>query len=289
MKSTKKSGAPRATGSAVISFGMVSIPVKLYTSTKDESVRFNMINPATHNRCKQKIVDAVTEEEVNRNETLKGFEYQKDNIVTFTKEELEKLSASQDKMVEITEFVNSDDIDPVYFSKSYYLGADKGGDKPYALLTEVMRRTGRVAIGRWYTRGQGRLVLLAPYGEGLILHQLWYANEVRGCEHIAPEATVSEQEIALAEKLVATLASDEFDATKYRDEYGDRVRESAELKAAGGEIATPQVENKTNVTDLFAALNASLDKVETKETKATKKKAAKKTARKRSTKKKASS
>src|SRR3989304_2130269 len=169
---------PRATASGTVSFGLVSIPCKFYTACSSESVQFKMITPKG-NKVKQKIFDAVTDEEVERNACLKGYEHVKDQFVTFTSEELEALESERNNLIDINEFVPLASVDLLAVEKSYYLGADKGGDKGYLLLAKTLETTGKVAVGRWDARGKEQLVILRPYNGGLLLHQMFYTNEVR--------------------------------------------------------------------------------------------------------------
>src|SRR6266566_5079652 len=183
--------AARAIGTGTISFGLVSIPVKLYTATASEAVSFNLIHSKCKDKIKQQIFCPTDNELVERNDLVKGFEYQKNQYVLFTEEELDALEAAKTNSLEILEFVPASTVDWIYISKTYYLGPDKGGDKAYRLLSEAMERTEKIAVGRYWTRGKEQLVLLRPYKQGLMLHYAYYANEVRSFEEVDTGATVT--------------------------------------------------------------------------------------------------
>ncbi len=253
--------AARAIVSGTISFGLVAIPVKLYTAASSEQVRFNMLHTKCGSRLKQQFVCPVDNEVVDRENTVKGYEYSRGQFVRFTEQELKALEADRTNSLEITEFVPLSSVDFVQVEKSYYLGPDKGGDKPYQLLAECMTKQGVVAVGRWAARGKEQLVLIRPYGkDGLVLHQLYYSGEVREFAEIDTGArfSFSEVERDLAEKLIAELTSERFDPTKYHDSYEDRVREAVEKKVAGQEITLAPEAPRAQIIDLFEALKKSL-------------------------------
>src|SRR5690606_38983322 len=174
----------RAISSGTISFGLVSIPVKLFTATSSQQVRFNMLHAETKSRVKQQYILPGSGEVVDRKSLVKGYEYARGQFVVFSEEDLQKLEAEKSSSIDIVEFVPLDSVDLVQVEKTYYLGPDKGGDKAYRLLSESMRETGKVAVGRWAARGKEQLVLIRPYRDGLILHQMFYANEVRAFDEV---------------------------------------------------------------------------------------------------------
>jgi DNA end-binding protein Ku len=174
----------RATSSGTISFGLVSIPVKVYTATRSKSVSFNMLHAKDRSRLKQQYVCATCGEKVERDATVRGYEYARDQYVVLTEEELKALESKSDKAIEIEEFLPIEKVDPIYFERSQLLGPDKGGQKAYRLLNEAMVTMGRVAIGRYRTRGREQLVLIRPRGRGLVLHGLFYADEVASFEDV---------------------------------------------------------------------------------------------------------
>jgi DNA end-binding protein Ku len=252
--------AARAISSATISFGLVSIPVKLYTTTESSGqISFNML----HNcgtRVKQQYWCPQDEKVVSREEIVKGYEFGKGKYVTFTNEELKALEAEASELIEIKEFLPLAQVDPLHFERAYYLGPDKGGDKPYALLSAAMERTGRCAIASWSARGKQYLVLLRPFQRGLILEQLRYADELRKFEDVQrSEAAVSDAELALAEKLIEQIAVDEFQPEKYEDAVKKRLADVIAQKVEGQEITFAEApEPQGKIIDLMDALRASL-------------------------------
>ena len=251
----------RAIASGTISFGLVAIPIKLYTAASSEQVRFNMLHEKCGGRLKMQYYCPVDDEVVERKNTVKGYEYSKGQYVRFEDSEMKALEAARSNSLEITEFVPLSSVDFVQVEKSYYLGPDKGGDKPYRLLSQCMVAQGVVAVGRWAARGKEQLVLIRPHGDdGLLLHQLYYSNEVRSFEEIDTGAVFefSDVERDLALKLIEQLSSDEFDATRYRDSYEERVRAAVEEKVAGQDITVAPEAPKAKIIDLFEALKKSL-------------------------------
>jgi DNA end-binding protein Ku len=252
--------AARAFASGTISFGLVSIPVKLYTAASSEQVSFNMLHKKCSGRVKMQYFCPTDNEVVERSDTVKGYEHARGQYVLFTEEDLKAFEAERSNAIEITEFVPLPSVDFVHVEKSYYLGPDKGGDKAYTLLSEAMGKKDRVAVGRWAARGKEQLVLIRPYQEGLILHQLFYANEVRAFEEVEAPAKLNftDKERELAEKLIEQLSSEKFEAEKYRDTYSDKVLEAVEQKVAGQEIKVAPEAPKAQIIDLFDALKKSL-------------------------------
>jgi len=255
--------APRAISSGTISFGLVSIPVKLYTAASSEQVSFNMLHKKCGTRVKMQFVCPTDNEVVERSDTVKGFEYSRGQYVLFTEEELKALEAARDNSIEITEFVPLSTVDFVQVEKSYFVGPDKGGDKAYRLLSESMNGKERVAVGRWAARGKEQLVLIRPYEDGLILHQLFYSNEVRSFEEIDTGAklTFSAKERELADRLIDQLSTDQFEAENYKDSYSDRVRAVVDQKVQGEEVTVAPEAPKAQIIDLFEALKKSLENV----------------------------
>jgi DNA end-binding protein Ku len=254
--------AARAISSGTISFGLVSIPVKLFTAASSEQVSFNMLHKKCNGRIKMQYFCPTDNEVVERSDTTKGYEYAKGQYVLFTDEELKGLEAARDNSIEITEFVPLSSVDLVQVEKSYYLGPDKGGDKAYRLLSEAMQGKDRVAVGRWAARGKEQLVLVRPHGDGgLILHQLYYANEVRSFEDIETGAkfNFSDKERDLANKLIDQLTSEEFEAEKYHDSYSERVLAAVDQRVQGQEVTVAPEAPKAQIIDLFEALKKSLE------------------------------
>lgn len=253
--------SPRPIATGTVSFGLVAIPIKMYsTAESSQAVRFNMIHEKCGSRVKYKYYCPTDEELVERDELTKGFQYTKDKYVLFSAEELNALTPEPTHAVEITEFVPAETVDPVYFDKAYYLGPDKGGARPYKLLAEAMKRTGRVALARYAARGKDYVVMVRPYEDGLVMQQLFYGDEVRAFDEVpVDDASVKDSELELAVQLVEQIAKDEFDPQAYRDEVRDQIWSMIEAKIEGEEIvaAAPE-EPKAQIIDLMDALKASV-------------------------------
>jgi len=253
----------RSIGSATVSFGLVSIPVRLYVATHSEQPSFNLIHGVCKSRIKQQTWCPRCERVVERSELVKGREVAKDQYVLFTDDELKALEAAASQAIDIQEFVPLADVDPVYFEDTHYLGPDKGGDKAYQLLAEAMRDTGMVALAQHVSRGKERLVLIRPFADGLALHTLYYADEVRAFDEIerGPKATVKPAETSLARKLIEQLAADGFTPQQYHDHWRERLQEAVDQKIAGEEVAVPAVQPaQAKVIDLMEALKQSLSR-----------------------------
>lgn len=252
---------PRAIATAQIAFGLVSIPVKLFSAAESsERISFNMIHRECGSRIQQQLFCPKDERTIDRTETAKGYEFAKGQYVLFNEEELKALEEKATQAIEISEFLPSTTIDPVYFSKSYYLAPDKGGDRAYALLTKALEETGRWALARYSARGKGYLVVVRPLGKGLVMQQLYYANEVRTIDELdLGEPIVKDNELKMAVQLAEMGAAEEFHPENYRDEVADRVRSLIQKKIDGEEITASDVEEpRAQVIDLMEALKASL-------------------------------
>src|SRR5262245_33074207 len=253
--------AARSIGSGTISFGLVSIPVKLYSATSSKQVHFNMLHGKDKGRLKQSYHCSVCSEKVERDQTVRGYEFTRDQYVVVTEEELAALEKKGDRAIEIQEFVPIELVDPIYFEKSNLLGPDKGGQKAYKLLNRAMLETGKVAVGRYSTRGRQQLVLLRPMGEGLAMHGLYYADEVRNFSDIEIDTTIAlkDAELELAKQLIDQLSHEKFEIDKYEDEYRRSILEAVDRKVAGEEIVITQPEEqREQIIDLVAALKKSL-------------------------------
>jgi DNA end-binding protein Ku len=254
--------AARATSSGTISFGLVSIPVKLYSATRSKSVHFNMLHAADRSRLKQQYVCSACGETVERSATVRGYEYARDQYVVLSEDELKALETKSDKSIEIEEFIPIEQVDPIYFERSQLLGPDKGGQKAYRLLNEAMLTMGRVAIGRHRTRGREQLVLLRPRGRGLVLHGLFYADEVASFEDVefGDEVQLRAGELELAQQLIEQLSGERFEPVKYEDRYRQAVLAAVEQKIAGQEVVVAEApESREQIIDLVAALKRSLE------------------------------
>jgi DNA end-binding protein Ku len=253
--------AARAIASGTISFGLVSVPVKLYSATQPKSLSFNLLHEKDKSRLRQQYVCATCGEVVDRGAMVKGYEYAKGQYAILTEEDLRALEAKSDQSIEIEEFVPIAAVDPVFFDKAYLLGPDKGGTKAFHLLREAMRRAGKGAVARFASRGKHQLVLLRQSEDGLVLHSLFYADEVRGFAEVdlGEPVVFKEGEIELAVQLIGQLAADGFEPAKYEDAYRSRALALIEQKVAGQEIAVSPAETpKAEIVDLMEALKASL-------------------------------
>jgi DNA end-binding protein Ku len=253
----------RAIWSGAISFGLVNVPVKLYSATSPKTVRFHQLSSKTGARIRQKRVDPSTGEEVPYEEIVKGYELTPDRYVMIEPGELEALDPKATKTIDIEEFVDLDEIDPIYYDHTYYLAPTAGGAKPYRLLLDAMQEEGRVGIGKVVLRSKQQLCALRPGGGVLMLTTMLWGDEVLSPERVdeldaVSEAEASPRELQMAEQLIESLSSD-FDPSQFRDEYRERVLELIERKAAGEEIAVqPEAEEPQAAPDLMAALEASL-------------------------------
>jgi DNA end-binding protein Ku len=265
--------AARSIGSLTVSFGLVAIPVKLFTATQSASaISFNLLHKACGSRLRQQYLCQKEDVVVERDDMVKGYEFAKDQYVRFTPEEIKALEEVGSHSVEISEFVPIESIDPVYYDKTYYLAPDKGAAKPYALLTEALKQAGRCGVGRWAARGKGYLVILRPIGDVLAMQQLHYATDVRRATEVeVPKSEVKPAELKLAQQLIDAQTNEKFDPDTYRDEVRTRIEAEIEKKVAGKEIsvteAPPPGEGK--VIDLMEALRASLQKSESARAQAT--------------------
>ena len=252
--------AARAIASGTLSFGLVSIPFKIYTAASSQNVSFNLLHKKCGGRMKQQYLCPVDNVVVGRKEMIKGYEFAKDQYVQFNEDELKKLEAAKTDALELVEFVPESTVDLVYMEKSYFIGPDKGGDRAYQLLSQAMKRAGKIAVGRFWTRGRNQLVLIRPYHEGLIMHYVYYATEVRSFADVgAPKGgEFKDIELELADKLIDQLSTPEFKVDKYHDEYEDRVKAAVEQKIAGKEITVTEEAPKAQIIDLFEALKRSL-------------------------------
>jgi DNA end-binding protein Ku len=253
----------RAIWTGAISFGLVNVPVKLYSATSPKTVRFHQLSSKTGARIRQKRVDPSTGDEVPYEEIVKGYELTPDRYVLISPEELEALDPKATKTIDIEEFVELAGIDPLYYDHSYYLAPTAGGAKAYRLLLDAMGDSGKVGIGRVVLRSKQQLCALRPTGGVLTLSTMLFGDEVLAPDRLdeldaITEAEATDRELRMAEQLIESLSA-EFDPSKFRDEYRERVLELIERKASGEEIAIqPEAEEPAPAPDLMAALEASL-------------------------------
>lgn len=247
----------------MVSFGLVTIPVKLYSTGETAAgIQLNMLHSKCGSRLRQQYVCPIDEVVVGRDEMVKGYEYAKGQYVLFSEDELKALNREATNAIEITEFVPLEQVDPIYYEKSYYLGPDKGGERPYRLLAEAMKQTSRAALARYAARGKNYLVLLRPFAEGLVMQQLRYHDELRPFSEVpVGDAELGQPELALAKQIIDQIANDRFQPEIYEDEVRQQTMALIEKKVAGQEISAPPAEApKAQIIDLMAALKASLDR-----------------------------
>jgi DNA end-binding protein Ku len=255
----------RSISTASLTFGLVSIPVRLFPATSSKSVSFHLLHAKDMSRIQQKIYCPKEDKIVDRSELVRGYEVEKDRYVTFTDEELKKLEAQADRAVEITEFIPASEVDPVYFENSYLLGCEPTSAKAYHLLEEAMTKADKVGVAKFTMRGKERVVLIRPYEGGLMLHTMYYAEEVRKVEGFgAPDVQLKEAEVKVAHQLIEALA-DEWNPEKYQDSFQENLKKLIEAKLEGGEVAAVEKPKKlAPVVDLMAALKQSLAQMEGK-------------------------
>jgi DNA end-binding protein Ku len=251
----------RSIGTGTVSFGMVSIPIRLYSAGESSAaISFNLLHAKCKSRLKQQYICPKDNEIVPRDQMVKGYEFSKDQYVVFTDEELKAVEEAASKSIEISEFVPAEQIDPVYFEGGFYLGPDKGGDRPFRLLRDAMKGTKRVALAKHAARGKQYLVMIRPVENGLMMHELRYADEVKPYSEVpAGEAEVKEAELKLAIQLIEQIANDKFEPKKYEDGVKKRLQEIIQRKVEGQEVTSaPAEEPKAQIIDLMEALKASL-------------------------------
>jgi DNA end-binding protein Ku len=253
---------PRSIGNANISFGLVSVPVQLYSASESSAtVSFNMLHKKCGTRLKQQYICPTEGEVVEKDDVVKGYEFSKGQYVRFSPEEIKALDEKATNSIDIAEFVPLTSVDRIYLDKVYYLGPDKGGDRAYRLLGEALKDTGRAALGQYSARGKQHLVLIRPLNGVLVMEQLHYAAELRPASEVPhPEAPVKETELALARQLIEQSSNDEFRPENYHDTVRERVLDAIQQKVEGQEITTEAAPPETKIIDLMDALKASLAK-----------------------------
>ncbi len=254
--------ALRPLRNATVSFGLVSIPVSFYTATKSEDIHFHLLHESCGTRVNRKWWCPYHEKIVASDELIRGYEVSKSKYVTFTDEEMEALETDDHRAIDIVEFVDLSEVDPVFYEKSYFLGPAAGGGKTYNLLSTAMKKQNKVGVARWVSAGKEHLVVLRPFEKGLILHTMYYADEVRDFAAIDVEhAPVREKEVHLAEMLINELTEKKFDPLQFKDEYRDRVLARIRAKAQGKTIVAEEKEEEKGgeVIDIMEALRRSLE------------------------------
>jgi len=257
--------ATRPIASLSISFGLVAIPVKLYSAViASERLAFHLLRKSDGSRVKEQYVAVNDGKQVDRADMVKGYEFSKGKHVTFTADELKVLEDATSPALDIVQFVPLESVDPVYFMATYYLLPDKGGAKPYALLSTALTEERRCAVGKWTSRGKEHVIIIRPAGKGLALHQLHFGAEVRDLKGLGyTPVSVTQPEVKLARQLIAHLSAKRFDANEFVDEHRARVLQEIKKKAQGKDIAlsdAPREKPRDNVISIMDALKASIDK-----------------------------
>jgi DNA end-binding protein Ku len=254
----------RSIAAATISFGLVTVPIRIYAATESSSaVSFNLLHGKCKTRLKQQYVCPKDEEVVARDQMVRGYEFAKDQYVAFTEAELNAMAEEKTKTIEISEFVPLAKVDPIYFEATYYLGPDKGGEKAYRLLSAAMRQSGKCALAKWAARGRGYLVMMRPLEGGLAMQVLHYADEVRPFTQVpVGDAAIGEAELKLAKLLIDRGTSEEFRPEAYKDEVKARYHEAIKKKVDGQEVTAVAVPEapRGQIIDLMQALKASLER-----------------------------
>jgi len=241
-----------------LTFGMVSFPVKLYTAARSENISFNQLHKHDNSRIKQVIYCQTEDKPVPRSELVKGYEYEKDRYVIIDDEDIKKMAPATAKVMEILEFVKSAEVDPVYFESSYYMAPDDAGEKPYALLYDVLKKSGYVGVAKIAMHNREHIVIFRPGATGLLMHTMYYTHEIRKVEEFRTDVSVvSEKETALAQMLVETLAAP-FSPDKYKDNYRENLQAMIDAKIQGQEVVAPAVHEPAKVIDIMEALKQSL-------------------------------
>lgn len=251
----------RPTATATISFGMVSIPVKLFSATETQgSISFNMLHDKCKGRVKQQyICERDNNQVVPRTEMVKGYEFAKDQYVVFTPDEIKKMEEEKTGLVDISEFLDIKEVDPIYYEGASYLAPEKGGEKAYRLLCDAMKKTGRVAVAKWAARGKQYLVLLRPVKNVIVLQQLHYPDEVRALDEVpVGTAETKENELKLAVQLIDQITSAEFKPANYEDEVRKRMQAAIDRKIQGQEVSAAPEQPRAQIVDIMEALKASL-------------------------------
>jgi DNA end-binding protein Ku len=245
--------------SGYLTFGLISMPVRLFSGARSSGISFNQLHRTDHQRVKQQLICSADGQVLDRSDIVKGYEYRKDEYVIVEPEEIKKIEPKTAKTMEILEFVKSSDVDPVYFESSYYMVPEEAGRRPYALLTKALEESEYVAIAKLTMHNREYTVFLRPHKGGMMLHTMYYAEEVREVESFgAPDVEIKEAEIKVAHQLIEALA-DEWDPEKYHDTFQENLKKLIETKLEGGTIqAVEQPKKLAPVVDLMAALKESL-------------------------------
>jgi DNA end-binding protein Ku len=247
-----------------LTFGLISMPVRLFSGARGERVSFHMLHRPDHVRVKQQLICPEEEVVVDRSETVKGYEYRKGEYVIIEPDEIKKIEPKTAKAMEILEFVKTDEVDPIYFETSYYLMPEEAGRRPYALLARALEETGHLGIAKLTMHNREYTVILRPHEGGIMLHTMYYENEVRRLDNFgAPDVDVKEAEVKVAHQLIQALSA-KFEPEKYHDTFEDNLRELIKARLEGKEVTPVAKPKMAPVTDLMAALKQSLASMEGK-------------------------
>lgn len=241
-----------------LTFGLVSFPIRLYSAARSESVSFNQLHKHDGSRIKQVIFCQAEDKPIPRSEIVKGYEYEKDRYVVVEDEEIKKVAPQTAKVMEILEFVKSDQVDPIYLETSYYMAPDEAGEKPYALLFDALKKTGYVGVAKVAMHNREHIVILRPGKNGVLMHTMYFAHEIRHVDEFRTDLSlVKEKEVALATSLIEALAAD-FEPAKYKDNYRENLLKMIEAKKQGEEVVATPEPQQAKVVDILEALKASL-------------------------------
>ncbi len=241
-----------------LTFGLVSFSVRLYSAARGETISFNQLHKHDGSRIKQVLYCQAEDKPIPRSELVKGFEYEKDRYVVIEDEEIKKVAPASAKVMEILEFVKSDEVDPIYLETSYYMAPDEAGEKPYALLFEALKQAGRVGVAKIAMYNREHIVILRPGKNGVLMHTMYFSHEIRQVDEFRTDTSlVKDKELALATNLIEALAAD-FEPQKYTDTYRDNLLKMIEAKKAGEEIVATPEPQQAKVVDIMEALKASL-------------------------------
>jgi DNA end-binding protein Ku len=241
-----------------LTFGLVSFPIRLFSAARSETISFNLLHKEDHSRIKQMIYCQAEDKPVPRSELVKGYEYEKDHYVEIDDEDIKKVAPKTAKVMEILEFVKSDQVDPVYLESSYYMAPDEGGEKPYALLFQALRESAYYALAKVAMHNREHIIILRPGAKGILSHTMYYQDEIRQVEEFRTDTSlVKEKELAMAKMLISSLEAD-FEPQKYRDTYRENLQKMIEDKIEGKKVvATPET-HVAPVIDIMEALKKSL-------------------------------
>jgi DNA end-binding protein Ku len=241
-----------------LTFGLVTIPVRLFSAARSETISFNLLHKDDHSRIRQVTYCQLEDKPISRAETVKGYEYEKDHYVVIEDEEIKKVAPKTAKVMEILEFVKADEVDPVYLEASYYIAPDEGGEKAYALLFTALKESGYYGVAKVAMHNREHIIILRPGAKGIISHTMYYQDEIRQVEEFRTDTSlVKDKELAMAKMLISSLETD-FEPQKYHDTYRDNLQKLIEAKIEGKKVVETPTEHVAPVIDIMEALKKSL-------------------------------